>query len=78
MSSVLSRLKAINEIETLDERLAAIMATLPRRFQCKFIDADGIMCQERRTGPSWCDACRQRVAADPERSKRMQRVRTNV
>jgi hypothetical protein len=55
MSSVRDRLKAANEVESPDERIALALSRLPRRLQCKFVDADGVIRRERRVGTSWCD-----------------------
>jgi hypothetical protein len=67
MSGIRERLKEVNEVESTDDRIAAALAKLPRRMQCKYVAADGTLCQRRRTGKSWCDTCRERVSADPKR-----------
>jgi hypothetical protein len=63
MSTLHERLKDANEVESPDDRIREALATLPRRMQCKYVSADGTLCQNRRTGRSWCDECKQRVEA---------------
>jgi hypothetical protein len=66
MSNVRDRLKAANEVESPDDRIAAALSRLPLAGQCKFIDEDGVMCQRRRSRGAWCENCRMRVIALPK------------
>jgi hypothetical protein len=56
-------LRLANEIESTEDRLLTALAKLPRRMQCKYVAADGTLCQRRRVGKAWCHECRERVAA---------------